>query len=367
VTAAAEAFRARFPMLARTTYLASCSLGARSTDLDDALARMLEAMRDGGWEHFEHEVERSRERFAALTGTRPEQIAVLPNASIGAHQAASSLSFRRRPLLRCSDQEFPSLSHVWLGQRARGAEVRHTPDPAGAVDERTALVSLPLVTYRDGVRQPVAEAVAAAHAAGARVFVDAYQALGTEPVDVTALGCDFLVAGSGKYLLGLPGVAFLYVRAPADAEALPSLTGWFGRKDPFAFDPLRVDFPDTARRYETGTPSVPSCYAAGAGLGLVAGTDLDRVRAHIAELTALTTRTLRAQGEQVRAPHDPDARGAHVAVAEPDAHGLAHWLAARRIVTSPRGDVLRLSFHYYNNAEDVEAVCEAMRSYRCKP
>jgi selenocysteine lyase/cysteine desulfurase len=365
VNAGADTFRALFPMLQRTTYVASCSHGARSTELDAALNRMLDAMHGGGWEHFEYEVEQARQRFAALIGARPEQIAVLPNASIGAHQAASAVSSRLRPVLLYSDREFPSLSHVWLSQRARGAEVRHTPHLSSAVDERTGLVSVPLVTFLDGLRQPVKEVVAAAHAAGARVFVDAYQALGTEPVDVADLGCDFLVAGSVKYLLGLPGVAFLYVRSPTDADQPPTLTGWLGRKEPFAFDPFLVDFPDTARRYETGTPSVPSCYAANAGLGLVAGIDLGDVRAHIAELTALATDALQAQGEHIRVPHDPSARGAHVAMAEPDAHALADWLVKRGIVTSPRGDVLRLSFHYYNNADDVTSVCEGIRSYRC--
>src|SRR5579885_1705796 len=120
----AAAFRDRFPMLERTTYLASCSLGARSSALDAALARMLDAMTSGGWSSFEPEVERTRAGFAALVGADPDRISLQPNASTAAYQVASIRSWRERPVLVCSAHEFPSISQVWLAQRERGAEVR---------------------------------------------------------------------------------------------------------------------------------------------------------------------------------------------------------------------------------------------------
>lgn len=364
MTATAEAFRDRFPMLERTNYLASCSLGARSRDLDGALGRMLDAMPDGGWSAFEGEVDRARELFAALVGADRDQIALLPNASTGAYQVASTLSWERRPSLVCSAHEFPSISQVWLAQRTRGARVRPAEDCAAEIDDRTGLVSLPLVDYRDSRRLPVREVADAAHAVGARVFVDAYQVVGVEPVDVAELDCDYLVAGSAKYALGLPGLAFLYVRSPAATDHDPILTGWFGRRNPFAFDPRALDFPDTARRFETGTHPVPACYAANAGMALLADLDLAAVRAHVAALTELAAARLVDQGEKLSTP---PGGGAHVAVVEPDSPRLADWLADRRILTSPRGDLLRLSFHYYNNPDDVAEVCDAIWSYRCGP
>jgi selenocysteine lyase/cysteine desulfurase len=211
---------------------------------------------------------------------------------------------------------------------------------------------------------PVAETVALAHAAGARVFVDAYQALGVEPVDVDELGCDFLVGGSAKYLLGLPGTAFLYVRAVAPTDLPPVLTGWFGRVDPFAFDPLRLDFPEHAGRFETGTPPVPALYAANAGMGLLRQLDLAAVRSHVRGLVGLTAEQLADQGETTRIVGDPDRHGAHVALVDRDAAALAAWLADRHVVISPRGDVARLAFHYYNNVDDVRSVCEEIARYR---
>jgi len=366
------AFRARFPMLANTVHLASCSLGARSVDLDAALAAMSDAMADHGapWHLFEDQVALARTRFAALIGARPDEVAVVPNASVGVYQVASTLDWARRQKVVSTEAEFPSLSHVWLAQRPGGAEIVHVPERAGdvlaadylsTVDDRTAVVSVPLVTYQHGARLPVAEIAAAAHAVGARVLVDAYQAAGVLPVDVTALGCDYLVAGTLKYLLGLPGLAFLYVRDGLVDDLPPRLTGWFGRVDPFAFDPLRLDFPSGARRFETGTPAVPACYAANAGLGLIGELDLATVRRHVGDLVDSAAAALVERGERVSTPAD---RGAHVALVDRDPRGMADWLAARRIVVSPRGNTVRLSFHYYNNADDVAAVCAAIADYR---
>lgn len=366
-----EEFRKRFPMLERTVYLASCSLGARSTDLDAALAALLDTMAEQGtaWPAFEEQAELARQRFAALIGARPEQIALVPNASIGAYQIASTVRVRGRPKVVLCDEEFPSLSHIWLAQRPRGVEVVHVggSDPAAfaeAVDRRTALVSVPVTTYRDGVRMPVAEVAALAHDAGARVFVDAYQALGVEPVRVDRLDCDFLVCGTSKYLLGLPGLAFLYVRGHREDDLDPTLTGWFGRVDPFAFDPRRLDFPEAARRFETGTPPVPALYAANAGLGLLAGIGAAAVREHVRELVRLTVELLTEQGEKTRTGGDPGRHGAHVALPDPDPVRLAGHLADRRVLISPRGDVGRIAFHYYNTAADVHRVCAEIARYR---
>lgn len=367
-TATATAFRARFPVLERGTHLSSCSLGARSDDLDRALLRMVDDMTAGGgaWELFEQQVLRARRGFAALIGADVSQIALVPNASTGAYQVASTLDYTRRWKIVSTAEEFPSLSHVWLAQRPRGADVVHAAGPEDhvrLVDRRTRLVSVPLVTYGRGLRTPVGDVVRAARAAGAAVFVDAYQAVGVQPVDVHELDCDFLVAGAMKYLPGLPGLAFLYVRSPDLTDRDPRLTGWFGRVDPFAFDPAVLDFPRAATRFETGTPAIPACYAANAALGLIGALDLAEVRMHVLQLTELAADLLGEQGEEVRVL-PPERRGAHIGLVDPDPGGLARLLAERNVSVSPRGDVVRLSFHYYNNPDDVAALCSALGDVR---
>jgi len=361
-------FRAHFPLLARKAYLYGCSLGPRSSHLDAAVLCMLEDMSfdRGPWVKFGEQAYQARRHFAELIGAQVGQIALVPNASVGAYQVASTLRWDAQPRIVTAVAEFPSIAHVWLAQRPRGAEVvfaRSAQEYATLIDERTRLVSVPLVTYRDAVRQPVAELSALAHRAGARSFVDAYQAVGTEPVRVERLGCDYLVAGTMKYLLGLPGLSFLYARSPETADCDPQLTGWFGRVNPFAWDPQQLDFPPKATRFETGTPAVPSLYAANAGLSMISRLDLQRVRAHIQELTATAAERLAAQGEVVRTP-SPAQRGAHIGLVDADPEKMAAWLAEHDVVTSPRDGIIRLAFHYYNDTDDIDRLCHAVAGYR---
>ncbi|MEV4570704.1 aminotransferase class V-fold PLP-dependent enzyme [Nonomuraea sp. NPDC049419] len=366
-------FRAEFPSLDGSVHLASCSQGALSSRLAYALQEIGHSLREEGapWGTWMGQVERARERFARLIGAKPGEVAVLSCASEAAFQAASSLDWARRPGIVTTDLEFPSIAHVWLAQQQRGAQVRVAADSGEQVaaeayeeliDERVGLVSVPLHTYRNGARLPVEDVVRLAHEQGARVFVDAYQGAGVTPIDVRRLGCDYLVSGSLKYLLGLPGIAFLYVRGGLEQQRAPELTGWFGRTQPFAFDPRLLDFPGDARRFETGTPPVPSAYAANAGFDLIERIDLHDVRRHVSELVDELAERLTAEGVKVASP--AGARGPQVAIADDAPDRLAAALAERRIWTAPRGDLLRLSFHYYNDRSDVDAAVAAISSCR---
>ncbi|PRX68574.1 selenocysteine lyase/cysteine desulfurase [Nonomuraea fuscirosea] len=369
----ATQFRAEFPSLADSVHLASCSQAALSSRLTYALQEIGHSLRAEGapWETWMGQVGQARERFARLIGAEPGEVAVLSCASEAAFQAAASLDWSRRPGIVTNDLEFPSIAHVWLAQRQRGAEVRVAADTGESVaaeayeqviDERVNLVSVPLHTYRNGARLPVEDVVRLAHDRGARVFVDAYQATGVVPIDVKRLGCDYLASGSLKYLLGLPGIAFLYVRGGMEQQREPELTGWFGRTQPFAFDPRLLDFPADARRFETGTPPIPSAYAANAGFDLIERVDPHAVQEHVSDLVEELAQRLTADGERVASP--AGARGPQVAIADADPNALAARLAERRIWTAPRGDLLRLSFHYYNDRSDVDAAVEAIRACR---
>ncbi|ONI78014.1 aminotransferase [Actinosynnema sp. ALI-1.44] len=370
-----DQFRDHFPALADTVHMASCSQGALSGELQVALAELTSSMRVHGapWEAWMGEVDQARRRFAELIGASADEIAMVACASEGAYQVASTQDWSARPRVVTTDMEFPSVGHVWLAQVARGAEVVHVPERGAtvdpeelvtAIDERTGLVSIPVASYRNGARMPVEAAVVRAREVGAKVFLDAYQATGVLPVDVRELGCDYLVSGALKYMLGLPGVAFLYVRDGLVDDVPPQLTGWFGRVEPFSFDPRTVDHPAHARRFETGTPAIPAVYAANAGMRLLSRIDIKEAGRHVAELVALTAERLRAAGERLWLPESPADHGPQVALVDDDPDRLAAYLAERRIVTAPRGHVLRLSFHHYTNESDVDATCAAIADYR---
>ncbi|MEO3977643.1 aminotransferase class V-fold PLP-dependent enzyme [Streptomyces sp. CAU 1734] len=371
----AAAFRERFPMLRRGVHLSSCSLGAPSTDVVGAVRAMFGAMDGPGapWPVWETVIEEARARFAALIGARPGDIALMPNATQGAYQVASTTDWRLRPRVVTTEEEFPTVAHVLLAQRVLGAEVVFVPggEPeevlagyAELIDERTALVSLPTTTYREGTRLPVARIAALAREAGARTFVDAYQSVGVEPVDVGALGVDYLVSGTQKYVLGLPGLAFLYVRPGVRGDRDPVFTGWFGRVDPDAFDAFTLDFADGARRLETGNHAVPAAYAAHAALGLLERAGTDEVWRHVSALTERAARTLAAAGERLAGPADARDRGAHVALRDADPRALGGHLASRGIRIAPRGEFARISFHYFNSTDDVDLVCAEIARYR---
>ncbi|NUR59358.1 MAG: aminotransferase class V-fold PLP-dependent enzyme [Catenulispora sp.] len=369
-------FRSWFPSLADQTYLASCSVAAASEPVLDALRQMCADFAGGNpWPAFEQAVDAARGRFARLIGANDEQVAVVPNVSTGVYQAASALVWRgsRRRVLT-SPAEWPGVAHVWLAQRIRGCDPIFVdvtgPHPADAylsvLDERVRAVSVPLVSYLNGTRLPVANLARAARAVDATVIVDASQGLGVQPVDVDELGCDYLVASPSKYGLGLPGIAFLYARDPAGGDRRPTLTGWLGRVDPMALDPFTLDWPTSARRFETGTPPVTAAYAAAAGLSLVGSLDLAAVREHVLRLTARAAQRLTDAGEQVNLPA-AEQRGAHIALRDPHPERLAHWLAQQGIRTAPRGGLVRVACHYFNTEADVDAVTDAVRAYRHTP
>jgi selenocysteine lyase/cysteine desulfurase len=365
-----------FPQLADRVYLAACSLGARSVVLDCAMAAMLDTMRhdEPAWPAFESEVQQVRTRLAKLIGARVDQIALLPNASVAAYQVVSTLRWDEQPALMYSDQEFPSIAHVWLAQRARGARPesirnvgRHADmaaQYAERIDRNTKFVSIPHTGYLDGRTLPVKRIAACARSVGAKVFVDAYQAVGVQAVDVGELDCDYLVGGAMKYLLGMPGLAFLFVRDGLGNDIDPQLTGWFGRKRPFDFDATTLDFPDGASRFETGTPSIPSIYAANAGLGLVGGLEPHSVQEHVASLVDYASEKLLSQGERLLHVPRRGEHGAHLALADASPALLADFLLKHGIAVSPRGNALRLSFHYYNDAADIDLFCEFLKRYR---
>jgi selenocysteine lyase/cysteine desulfurase len=368
-------FRLRFPALAEMTYLASCSQGALSDTLAAALLEFQHTLLKYGapWERWMGEVDRARRLFAELINASPDEIAVLPTVSAAAFQVASTRDWRTRPHVVSTDMEFPSVAHVWLAQQANGAHVRYVPDRDGVVtaedyaaeiDESCGLVSVPLISYRNGVRLPVRDVIDSARSAGALSFVDAYQGAGVEPIDVQDLGCDFLAAGALKYLLGIPGIAFLYVRGGTTDFRDPQATGWFGRRNPFEFDPRHIDYPADARRFEAGTPAIPAAYGAVAGLRVLGDLDLKAVRHHTAELGRYAHDSLTAIGERLWSPADAALRGPQVAVRTGDPNRLAGYLADRNIVTSPRGELLRISLHYYSTADDVDTVVNAIRDFR---
>ncbi len=228
------------------------------------------------------------------------------------------------------------------------------------LDERTLIVPVARVCFRNGYLQDVEGVVAAAREVGALSFVDDYQSTGTRPLDVRKLGCDFLVTGTLKYLMGSSGLAFLYVRRELIERLEPLLTGWFAQERPFDFDIERATYHRTARRFESGTPPIPNLYAGLAGLSLFEHARLEDIRDHIEGLATMLIAESRERGFDVLTPQDPARRGPLVVLGVNDAAKLVEILARENVIVSARGNGLRISFHYYNVPEDVRRVLSVL-------
>jgi selenocysteine lyase/cysteine desulfurase len=367
-------FRSRFPIFQRRVYVNSCSQGALSTDVEAAVQEWLHSWHQEGspWELWVEKVEQLRTSFATSIGAHADEIAVLPSASAGINAIASALDFAgARTDVVMGEFEFPTMAQVWLAQQRRGATIRwaHASGdslPVSAyeavVNERTLIVPATHVCFRNGHKTDIAALTRLCHARGAYLFLDDYQRTGSCPMDVHALGVDFMVTGCLKYLLAAAGIAFLYVRRDLLEALEPTITGWFGRINPFAFRIDALDWPASGRRFESGTPPVANAYAALSALDLLNRIGYDVVGEQVDRLVERYCSAADASGFVVRTPAAPERRGPLVVVQSVDAPLLVSRLAARGIVASCRGNGLRVSFHAYNNEGDVDAVVTALEA-----
>src|SRR5213594_1198052 len=292
-------YRSEFPIFRDQIYLNTCSLGAlgdrtrrKATEfLDLWQARGAAAWYDVWWAALSE----LRERYGRVIGAAPEEIALAPSISVALSVVAESLDYGKRPKVVVTSLDFPTVAYQWLAKRPRGVEVVVVESPDGvsvpveaiarAVDDRTALVATSHVYFTTGAIQDIAGVAAAAHAKGALCLIDAYQSVGQLPVDAHAAGVDFLTAGGLKWLLGGPGIVFLYVREALARRLAPAVAGWFGHRDQFAFDPHALAFHDDARRFELGTPALAAIYAQLGGLEYIEEIGVPAIRAVTAALT----------------------------------------------------------------------------------
>jgi selenocysteine lyase/cysteine desulfurase len=372
----AERCRHRFPIFEHQVYINSCSQGALSDSVRAAYEQYLSDWDEYGapWEYWVERQEAARSAFAGLVNGGPDEVAVTTSLSAGVSALASGLRFTRRSKVVLTDWEFPTIGQIWHAQEARGARVSHVPAAddgtipiehfGRAIDEDTLIVALTHVCYRNGAMLDVPAVVELAHERGALVLLDAYQAIGSLPVDVAELGVDFLGAGVLKYLLGSAGLGFFYCRRDLVERIWPTQTGWFADENIFAMDHTDYSPARTAARFQSGTPPVPSIYAGIAGIELMQEIGISETREYVQGLNAHLLDGLDELHATVVTPRAPEGRGALICVRSTDARALVAALGDDAIVTSDRDDNLRISAHCYNTVEDVDTVLAALRRHR---
>jgi len=363
------AYRERFPILAQTTYLISHSLGPMPVDAERRLADYAESWNTRGvraWGEGWWELPMTvGDRLGRLIGAPPGSTVMHQNVTIAEAVVLSCFDLRgERRRIVYEEDNFPSVRYLQQAQRARGAEIVVCPDEEAiveAIDERTLLVPMSHVIFKTGRIQDVEPIIRRAQEAGAYVVLDAYQSVGTVPLDVTALGVDFAVGGSVKWLCGGAGAAWLYVRPDLVEKLEPTLVGWQAHKRPFAFEP-ELEYADGVARFLTGTPNVPALYAATAGYDVVEEVGIERIRANSMRQTALFVELLDEAAFDVVSPREPERRGGSVVVRTPDFAAVHAELEARDILCDFRPDVgLRFGPHFFNTDEEIELAVSAMK------
>jgi selenocysteine lyase/cysteine desulfurase len=362
--------RSRFKIFQRKIYLNTCSQGALSDAVEDGLNEFISSWHEQGspWETWVERYEAARTAFAGFIQASPDEVAIVTSVSAGLNGIASALNFRERNKVVMGEFEFPTMGHVWLGQKARGADVQFAraegssipiANYASLIDSNTLIVPLTHICFKNGFRSQVHEVEKIAHSAGALLMLDDYQDCGTRPVDVKAMNLDFYLTGTLKYLLGPPGLAFLYARKELIPALVPSVTGWFGQANPFAYDPQQFELSLTARRFESGSPSVPNVYGAVPGFQMLAEIGMDKVASHVEFLAQSLLNRTRELGIITKTP--AGSRGPLVVLQCHDSAQMLRALAQNGIVASNRFDGLRISFHVYNTLEDVEVVVGVLK------
>jgi kynureninase len=360
------AYRDRFPILADTTYLISHSLGPMPHAARDRLneyadtwaSRGVRAWAEGWWEM----PLTVGDQIGRLIGAPPGSTVMHQNVTVAEAIILSAFRFEgERRRIVYEEGNFPSVRYLYQAQADRGAEIVVCPDDAAVVeviDERTLLVPITHVLFKTAEIQDVEAIVRRAHEVGAHVVLDAYQSVGTVPLDVTALGVDFAVGGSVKWLCGGAGAGWLYVRPDLSEQLEPTLVGWQAHAHPFAFEP-ELRYAQGAARFLTGTPNVPALYAATAGYDLVEEVGIETIRALSLHQTDFLAGLLERSGFDVLSPRDPERRGGTLVVRTPEFEAVHTELGARAIICDTRPDVgLRLGPHFFTTDEELVFAAE---------
>ena len=371
------AAREEFPELEHLLHFISHSLGAMPRGVPAMLERYASLWRERGIRSWEEEwfelPARVGNELGAIFNAPPGTVSMHENCTTAQMIALSAIAFTPpRNRLVCTSEDFPSELYLYEGLARHGAEVvRVAPresrtiaeaDIVAAIDERTAVVAISHVLFRTSQLLDLAPIVAKAHAAGALVMIDAYQAVGTVPVDVQALGLDLLTGGSVKWLCGGPGAGYLYASPRARAALAPAFTGWMAHEQPFAFDSGPVRRHDGARRFWTGTPGVPSFAAAVSGYRIVSQLGVAAIRAKSLRQTGRMLALADEYGMRVGSPRAATVRGGTVVLDVPDADVVCKSLLAQDVLLDFRPGVgLRLAPHFYTRDEEVDRVMAMVR------
>ncbi|MDH3271016.1 MAG: aminotransferase class V-fold PLP-dependent enzyme [Gemmatimonadota bacterium] len=368
------AVRDEFPILHRKTYLNSCSLGALSIRSERYLAEFTERWHEMGasawYRHWLGRVEELRSRVATFLGTTPRELALLPSTSTALAAVTESVRPGRRNRVVCTDLDFPTLPYQWVVKPEIELVIIESDDRVGidpqqfadAVDERTLFLATSHVYFTTGYENDLGALADIARNAGAYSLIDGYQGPGQVSLSLSETGIDFYTTGPLKWLLGGPGLSYLHVRDELVEQLEPRLTSWFATQRQFDFDYDGFEYHDDARRFEMGTPALPTIHTALGGQEIIDETGIGTIVGRNRRLTARLIEQAQSAGFGLRLA-EPDRRTSIVMIAHDDPPGAVRHLAENDVIVDHRPGYVRVSPHFYNTVEEVDRCVEVLASF----
>ncbi|MEP6742698.1 MAG: aminotransferase class V-fold PLP-dependent enzyme [bacterium] len=370
-------WRGEFPILDKTVYLISHSLGAMPKTTYDRLheyadvwaTRGVRAWAEGWWDMpvtVGNDV-------ARIIGAEPGTVVMHQNVSICQSLILSCLEpTPKRNKIVYSELNFPSVMYVYEAHARDGKlRIETVKSEDGitvplerfleTIDEETLLVPFSHVLFKSGFLQNAKAITERAHEVGAMVVLDAYQSAGTVPFSVKELGVDFATGGSVKWLCGGPGAGYLYVRPDLHNTLEPKTTGWMAHEHPFAFE-TELHYAPNIRRFLHGSPAIPALYAAQSGYEIINEIGVEKIREKSVRQTNRLIELAQEAGFKVTSPKNAADRGGTITVGHEEAAALTKELIRREFIVDYRpGAGVRISPHFYTKDEELELVIAEMK------
>lgn len=373
--------RSEFAVTRRYVYLNHASAGPLPLSSLAAIEEFLRAhAQDGVLGTFPHDcaMPEYRERIGRFIGVEGKRIALAPNTSAAAAIVASGFDWKAGDEVLLCNNEFPANAVPWIALRGRGVHVRLlpaqrerlTPDVLRrAISARTRIVAVSWVSYADGYRHDLAGLAQVAHDADAFLCVDAMQALGALPLDASDAGADAVYAGAAKWLLGLHGVALLYIGERLDERLRLTNPGWRSVEDMWDFHNYTQPLSRDAMRFESGTPNLVGTLSLVYAVELFERSGKERIAEHVLALTDRLCEGLQRLGAEVCSKRGDGVSSAIVTFEFPgrDAIAIGRALEERGILTTYRAGRIRVSPHGYNTPSEIDVLLETLSEVAQKP
>jgi selenocysteine lyase/cysteine desulfurase len=354
-----QLIREEFPILKDRIQLSSCSQSAIHHKVKDNMIKYIDTWENDGmnWELWMEVCENARAKFAKLINAKTSEIAIVSSVSHAISSVATSLKTREEKKdWLVSKHDFPCIGHVALSQNDYNIKYIDyaKEDLSSVINDKTFLVSVPHVSFYNGAISDLEEIVRKTKEKNGYTFVDAYQSAGQIDIDVQKLDVDFLAAGMQKYLLGVPGIAFLYIKEDIAETLIPKITGWFGQENPFAFDSENVNYAQGTQRFDTGTFPMINGFAADSALDIILKVGVKNIEEYLEELSLFTIDYCQKNNLEVVSPLDPILKGSNTAIKVNNANDIEKKLKEKNILVSARADVIRIAPHFYNTKNDIK-------------